>query len=125
MIMAIITNNIYVDMVPGGVLKVLHIPQGDAGERDYIFRLTNGGEVLSIPSGYTAKLEGKRKGEQTGFTIAGVIDASRTAVTITADSSLTATPGTIRARIEIAPENGAERLYSESVLFIVEANPNN
>lgn len=120
--MAIINTDIYLDMIPGGVMQTLHVPQYDSGLRRFTFHLTNNGVAVTIPAGYTAVFAVQRPGT-VGHEIPLTFNTARDSVILDNAAMMTTQPGLAYGRVAISDAGDLNHLYSENIMVMVEADP--
>lgn len=103
------------DVVPGQSPQLWHVSQHDKRSRHIIFSLFARDGTLSLPSGTTATLEG-RKPDGTDLVLSASLN--NLAVTIDLPESAAETAGTIPCRILL--KSGDKRLYTETFEIIAD-----
>ena len=108
-----ITQTIYLNMIPGSVCPVIHVSQYDTDENALVFNLYQG----SVPftAGTTATIEGTKQ-DKTGFTYA----ASYSDNVVTADltEQMTAVSGVVMCEIRIT--DGSNTVGTQTFILMVE-----
>ena len=93
-------QHIKLNIIPGGVLPVVHVSQYDHNAGGLVFDIYNGGELYELPEGTTASIEGTKPDEY-GFLYpaAGVSGHS---VTIDIVEQMTVVPGKVICELRLA-----------------------
>lgn len=109
------TNQVPIDIVPGGEPPVIHVSQYDAGSRTFNFALFATDGELEIPVGATASIEGT-KPDGNGFDIEAAIDGN--IVTVTLTEQMAAVAGRVPCKIVV--EQGGTTILTETFILKVD-----
>lgn len=93
-------QRIKLNIIPGGVLPVVHVSQYDHNAGGLVFDIYNGGEVYELPEGTTASIEGTKPDEY-GF-LYPAADVSGHSVTIDIMEQMTVVPGKVICELRLA-----------------------
>ena len=93
-------QHIKLNIIPGGVLPVVHVSQYDHNAGGLVFDIYNGGEVYELPEGTTASIEGTKPDEY-GF-LYPAADVSGHSVTIDIMEQMTVVPGKVICELRLA-----------------------
>lgn len=93
-------QHIKLNIIPGGVLPVVHVSQYDHNAGGLVFDIYNGGEVYELPEGTTASIEGTKPDEY-GF-LYPAADVSGHSVTIDVMEQMTVVPGKVICELRLA-----------------------
>lgn len=110
----IVTQNTKLNIVPGGILPVVHVSQYDV-DRVLSFTLYDGNGAASIESGTTVTIEGT-KPDGNGFQYAGTL--SENVVTVNTTVQMTALEGTNECKLTL--KKGTQTIGSALFLMEVE-----
>lgn len=113
--MAIQAQNEKLNIVPGGIIPVVHASQYDV-DRVLTFTLYDGLSAASLPSGVTGLIEGT-KPDNKGFQYA-VTSISNNVVTIVTTKQMTAVKGTVKCKIVLLKDN----MVLGTALFFLEVD---
>lgn len=108
-----ITQTIYLNMIPGSVCPVIHVSQYDTDENALVFNLYQG----SVPftSGTTATIEGTKQ-DKTGFTYAASYSDNMVVADLT--EQMTAVSGAVMCEIRIT--DGSNTVGTQNFILMVE-----
>ena len=93
-------QRIKLNIIPGGVLPVVHVSQYDHNAGGLVFDIYNGGELYELPEGTTASIEGTKPDEY-GF-LYPAADVSGHSVTIDVMEQMTVVPGKVICELRLA-----------------------
>lgn len=93
-------QHIKLNIIPGGVLPVVHVSQYDHNAGGLVFDIYNGGELYELPEGTTASIEGTKPDEY-GF-LYPAADVSGHSVTIDVMEQMTVVPGKVICELRLA-----------------------
>ena len=93
-------QHIKLNIIPGGVLPVVHVSQYDHNAGGLVFDIYNGGELYELPEGTTASIEGTKPDEY-GF-LYPAADVSSHSVTIDIVEQMTVVPGKVICELRLA-----------------------
>lgn len=113
--MAIQAQNEKLNIVPGGIIPVVHASQYDV-DRVLTFTLYDGLSAASLPSGVTGVIEGT-KPDNKGFQYA-VTSISGNVVTVNTTKQMTAVQGTVKCKIVLSKNN----MVLGTALFFLEVD---
>lgn len=87
----VVGSPIVLNLVPGGVMKMVHVNQADKNI-DIQFQIMNGNQPYNIPEGWTGTIRGT-KGDAFGYSAAVTVTAGSNVVTVHLKEQLTAVAG--------------------------------
>lgn len=93
-------QHIKLNIIPGGVLPVVHVSQYDHNAGGLVFDIYNGGELYELPEGTTASIEGTKPDEY-GFLYPAAA-VSGHSVTIDIVEQMTVVPGKVICELRLA-----------------------
>ena len=96
--MAIQSQGIGLNIVPGGIIPVVHATQYDVG-RVFEFGLLDGNVTASIPSGTTVKVEGTKPSRHAFSYGSPVATISGNVVTVSTADQMTAEAGSVECKL--------------------------
>lgn len=111
------TQRIKLNMIPGGVLPVVHVSQYDNQTNALIFELYNGDEVFTVPGGAAVLLNGT-KPDLTGFSYSAA-SISGNAVTCNVMTQMTALAGDVVCELRVRTDTQ----IIGSINFILRVEP--
>lgn len=111
-----ITHNFDLDMTPGETPVEIQLNKNDA-DFSIVFALFSSLGTLTIESGTTAQIRGRKPGGGS-YTANASIDIEAKTVTVTGDSAMTAEAGA--GLYEICLTHGGKELYSANFHIVVE-----
>lgn len=114
-----IYQSINLDINPGGFPAIVRISQYDTLV-GVIATILNGGQVMTLPAGTTATIEG-RKPSTLGFSEAGTVDEA--AGTVTFDIAATMSEESGEIPCEIVLTNNSQRIGTANFVLAVEQSP--
>lgn len=114
--MSMVTQQIDLDLVAGGVIPVLFASQYDTEGRTFQFNVYANKSAFTIPSGVTAKMEGT-KPDKKGFSYDATV-GSGNIITIDVQEQMTAVAG--RVMCELVLISGTQRVGSANFFLLVE-----
>ena len=112
--MAIQAQNIKLNVVPGGIIPVVHVSQFDEN-RTLTFTLYDGENVASLPAGTTAKIDGTKPSRKAFSYNASI---SNNIVTVNTQTQMTIEPGTVECKIVLT--SGSQIIGSAMFFMEVE-----
>lgn len=113
--MAILAQNEKLNIVPGGIIPVVHASQYDV-DRVLTFTLYDGLSAASLPTGVTGLIEGTKPDDK-GFQYA-VTSISGNVVTVVTTKQMTAVKGTVKCKIVLTKDN----MVLGTALFFLEVD---
>lgn len=93
-------QHIKLNIIPGGVLPVVHVSQYDHNAGGLVFDIYNGGELYELPEGTTASIEGTKPDEY-GFLYPAAA-VSGHSVTIDVVEQMTVVPGKVICELRLS-----------------------
>ena len=93
-------QHIKLNIIPGGVLPVVHVSQYDKNAGGLVFDIYNGGELYELPEGTTASIEGT-KPDGYGFLYPAAA-VSGSSVTVDIVEQMTVTAGKVICELRLA-----------------------
>lgn len=93
-------QHIKLNIIPGGVLPVVHVSQYDHNAGGLVFDIYNGGEIYELPEGTTASIEGTKPDEY-GFLYPAAA-VSGHSVTIDVVEQMTVVPGKVICELRLS-----------------------
>ena len=112
-----IRKYVKLDVVPGGEAQRFHISEDDERSRHIVFRLFASKGELTLPSGTTAAIEG-RKPDGTELRVSGT--RSNMEVTFDLPKAAADVPGETICNVVL--KSGSKRLYTERFRLVVDEN---
>lgn len=110
--MAIKAQNIKLNLVPGGIIPVVHVSQYDV-DRVLTFTLYDGNNAASLPVGTTASIEGTKPSHH-GFSYSATVASN--VVTVETTQQMTAEKGTVECKLKLT----ANTQVIGTALFLME-----
>lgn len=106
------------DLVPQGMVTVVHVSQYDSGSRTLTFELQKDGAAYTPPANLTAYLSGK-KPDNTIFYYEMTVSGNKASVVI--QEQMTVIPGDVDCKIILSASG--EQIGTTKFLLVVEATP--
>ncbi len=107
------------DLVPQGMVTVVHVSQYDVGSRTLIFELLKDGEVYNLPSEYVASISGKKPDNTVFYYAADSTSGNK--ISFTLREQMTIIAGEVDCKIVIT--SAGEQISTTKFLMVVEATP--
>ena len=107
-----ITQPIKLNLIPGGILPRIKASQYDSGSRTLKFKIYNGVQEFTIPTGSTVSIRGT-KSDHTGFQYECEYSGSEVTAKIT--DQMTVSPGEVLAELVITKDD--ERIATGNFIF--------
>ena len=113
----VVGSPIVLNLVPGGVMKMVHVNQADKNI-DIQFQIMNGNQPYNIPEGWTGTIRGT-KGDAFGYSAAVTVTAGSNVVTVHLKEQLTAVAG-VGNIFELVFASTSAKVSTENFILAVE-----
>ena len=114
-----ISQNYKIDLVPNGIMTVVHVSQYDVGSRTIVFNLLKDGLPYVPDSGVTAYIEGQKPNGST-FSVPATLSDSTVSINLTGE--MTEISGDVICKIALVYAN-QNRVGSSSFVMAVDSTP--